>query len=372
MNKFIKAVCLVLSLVFIFTLSACHPQGEVAVTSGKYEITSAMYSYYLVMADSEAKGIINNDKDIDKTVKGFSYYNQKIEGKPFVDYVKDLALNNCLKHIAYEKLSAENKVALTDTEKSNVTNQASYYWNYYGYGVVYEANGISYNTYTKILENSALANSYFNSIYDTEGTNPVKSEELQKALDENYVAAYLLTKDYSNEENADVKKIKETFEGYKDRLLKGEEFKKIYNEFNKIKEEEKKEDDKKEDDKKEEEKKEDTTPAPKDTYVSILGSDKTGVPFDKFDDVKKMEVGTCEVISDEESKVVYLILKKDINEDSYYKDEYLKSDLLYLVKGDEFDAEIDKAAKALEYSVNKFAINQFKVKNIDDGSGYTY
>lgn len=367
MKKFIKAICLVLSLVFVLSLAACHPKGEVAVTSGNYEITSAMYSYYLVMADSEAKGIINNDKNIDKTVRGFSYYTQKIGDKPFVDYVKELALNNCLKHIAYEKLSAESGVALTSSEKTNASNQANYYWNYYGYGAVYEANGISYDTYVKIMENSALANSYFNSIYDTKGSNPVKSEELQKALDENYVAAYLLTKDYSNEENADVKKIKETFEGYKTRLLDGEEFKKVYNEFNKIKEEEKKEDDKKE-----EEKKEDTTPAPKDSFVSILGSDKTGVPFDKFDDVKKMEVGTCEVISDEESKVVYLILKKDINEDSYYKEQYLKSDLLYLVKGDEFDAEIDKAAKALEYTVNKFAINQFKVKKIDDGSGYAY
>lgn len=369
MKKFIKAICLVLSLVFVLSLAACHPKGEVAVTAGDYEITSAMYSYYLVMADSEAKGIINDNKDIDKTAKDFSYYAQKIGDKPFVDYVKELALNNCLKHITYEKLSAENKITLTDTDKTNASNQANYYWNYYGYGAVYEANGISYDTYTKIMENSALATAYFNSIYDTDGTNPVKAEELQKSLDENYAAAYLLTKDYSSEQNPDVAKLKEEFEGYKTRLLSGEEFKKIYNEFNKIKEEEK---DETEDADKTEEEKEDTTPAPKDSYISILGSDKTNAYFDKFDDVKKMEVGTCEIISDEDNKVIYLVFKKDINEDSYYRDEYLKADLLYLVKGDEFDAEIDKAAKALEYTVNNFAINQFKVKKIDDGSGYAY
>lgn len=357
MKMFKKLICFVLAVCLILTLAACHPKGEVAVKSGDYEITSAMYSYYLVMADSTAKSIIAADDTIDKTASGFSYYKQKIEGKSFEEYVKDLALENCLKHIAFEKLVKDNKVEISDADKTGAENQANYYWNYYGYGAVYEANGVSYDTYAKIMLNSVLSDSYFKSIYAKDGTKAVADTDIQKALDENYAAAYILTKDYSSDQSANVDELKATFEGYKTRLLAGEAFKTIYNEYNKVTEENTNTTTT-----------DTTTPAPQDEYISVIGSDKTGLAYDKFEDVKKMAVNTCEVISDETNKVIYLVVKKDINADSYYRDEYLMSDILYLLKGEEFDASIDKYIDELDYTVNKFAINQFKVKKIEDGS----
>ena len=42
--------------------TACHPKDEVAISVGDYELTSAVYSYYLVMADQAAKSVISSDK----------------------------------------------------------------------------------------------------------------------------------------------------------------------------------------------------------------------------------------------------------------------------------------------------------------------
>ena len=57
-----KALAIVLAVVFVLSLAACHPKDEVAISAGDYKITSAMYSYFLTMADSEAKNIINTKK----------------------------------------------------------------------------------------------------------------------------------------------------------------------------------------------------------------------------------------------------------------------------------------------------------------------
>ena len=79
MKMFKKALALILAVVFVFTLAACHPKDEVAISAGDYKITSAMYSYFLTMADAEAKNLINTDEEYDTEAKGFSYYKQKID-----------------------------------------------------------------------------------------------------------------------------------------------------------------------------------------------------------------------------------------------------------------------------------------------------
>ncbi|MBO5200733.1 MAG: hypothetical protein J6B93_05565 [Clostridia bacterium] len=368
MKMFKKAAALILAVALVFTLAACHTKDEVAVSSGDYEITSAMYSYYLVMADSEAKGIIGEDKDIDTTKKGFSYYKQKIGDKTFEQYVKDLALENCLKHIAYQKLCDENKLTLTDEAKAAAQQQAYYYWYYYGYGSIFEANGVSYATYEKLMLNSNLADLYFKHLYDKDGSKAVSAADIQKTLDDNYAAVYMLTKDYSSEEKPDVDALKAELEKYKTRYEAGEDFAALSKEYNKTTDTSSSTTSTSSEETSSGTTSSEAEPAPQDENISILGSADTGVAFDKFDEVKKMEIGATAIISDTDKKVIYFIVKKDINADTYYRDEYLKSDILYLLKGDEYEKDIADYAGKLDYSVSDFAINQFKVKKINDGT----
>ena len=360
MKIFKKIAALVLVAAFVLSLAGCHPKDEIAISSGDYKITSAMYSYYLVMADSEAKSIINNSEDYDTSKKDFSYYKQKIDGKKYEIYVKDLALENCLKHIAYEKLCDENKLELDKETIKEAESQAEYYWSYYGYGQVFSGNGVGYETYKKIMLNSALADRYFKSLYDADGTKAVSADDIQKTLDENYAAVYILSKDYSSEEKPDVDALKANLEKYKTRLEAGEDYTAVYNDFNGIKEEDIKKEDTETADKDE--------PAPKDKNISIVGSEDTGVAFSLFDKVKELAVDTVSILHDEEAKCLYVVVKKYINADSYYRDEYLNSDILYFIKGEEFEKDIKVYADKLDYDVSNYAINQFKVKKIYDGT----
>ena len=368
--KFLKkALALVLAVTLVSGLSACHPKDEVAISLDDYKLTSAMYSYFLVMADSEAKGIIANSDEYDVTASGFNYYKQKIEGKTFEQYVKDVALENCKKFLAYEKLCDENKLVLGDKQKATAESLANENWNYYSYGDIFEANGVGFETYKKLLVNSYKADLYFDSIYNEGGEKEVPADDIQSAMDENYVAAYLLVKDYSSESDPDHDKIKEELEKYKERLDKNEEFKKVYNDFYGI-EDKTEESDKKEDAKKDDKEENDATPAPKDEHIQILGSENTGdaVAFSKFEEVKKLKEGETAIISDTDNKAYYIVVKKDINSDTYYRDEYLKSDILYVIKADEFEADILEYIKPLDFTVNDYAIGQFKVKKIKDGT----
>ena len=349
--KGIVAVLLIIAMAFSFT--ACHKQGEVAISSGEDTITSAMYSYYLILADTAAKNLISEDtENYDTSAKGFDYLKQTIDGKKYSDYVVDEAIKNCARAIVYRNICKENNITLSDENTANAVYQAQYYWQQYGYSAILPANGVSYETYLEAIKLDYLADNYFKSLYGKEGEKAVGDDELQKLMDENYIAVYALSKDYSSETSPKVEDYVSKMEGYKKRLENGESFEKIYKEYNEIKDEDKKEETNSD------------KPAPKDEYISIVGSDKTEVETSHFETIKAMALGEIKIISDTEQKVVYLVVKKDINSDSYYRDEYLASDLLYLARGEEFENAVEAKVNELEYTVSRFAIGQFKVKNI--------
>lgn len=396
-----KALALLLAVVFVLSLAACHPKDEVAISSGDYKITSAMYSYFLTMADSEAKSLINSSEDYDTEAKNFSYYKQKIDDKPFETYVKDLALENCLRYITLEQICKEAELKISDEDKEGWESTADYYWNY-AYGPVLSENGVGFETYKKIFMNDALYNEYFEYTYGKDGAKAVDAESIKKALGENYTAVYMITHDYSKEEKPDVEKISASLEKYVTALKDGKAFADVLAEYNK--------DNKKEtsssttsstttsssnssvttsttssdnsstttstttsttssttsSEQKEEEKK------PQDSNITILTKYEdtyTGEAtfFEKYADVEKLQADEVALIHDEDAKAYYIVVKKDVNADEYYL-EALTDEILYLLKADEYDKFLKDTAGKLEYEVNNYAINQFKVKKIYDGS----
>ena len=348
----------VLVICLLFSLSGCHKKGEVALTADGYDITAGMYSYYLTMADSDAKALISSSDEYDVSAKGFSYLKQNIDGKSYSTYVKELAITKCLEAIAYQKLCDDNKITLTDEMIENGNYQAELYWDYYGYSSVLEPNGISLETYKKAILNTLYSDAYFKHLYDKDGEKAISDKDISDTLVDKFAAVYMLNKNYSSDSTADATKLEKDFNDYKARLEKGEDFEKIYNEFNGIKE----------DATKEEESEDDDTPSAKDDLIQIIGAKDTFVEFEHFDKAKALKEGAIEVIHDTTNKQLYLLVKKDISADSYYKDEYLKTEIMYLLKGDEYDKLIDEKVKALEYTTDSRVIDLFKVKNIADGT----
>lgn len=397
MNIFRKSVAFLIAAVMVFCLAACHPKDEVAISSDDIKITSAMYSYYLVMADMEAQDKVNNDESVDTTASGFDYHKQTIDGKKYDEYVKDVALQNCLKAIAYQKLCAEKDIELSTEDIANAEYAAQYNWYYYGYNYGYQygygdflpLNGVYYDTYAEVTKVNYYGDAYFKSIYDKGGEKEISADDIQKAMDENYIAVYTITETYTDDTARDVK---DKLTKYADRLKNGEEFKTIYNEHNKTEDSNSTtssdtsstttssetassentssatDSDTSSSATSSEEKTEE--PKAKDELIVIVGSEETdsNYKFDKFEDIKKMEMDEIKLIDDTDKKALYLVVKKDINSDTYYKETLLASDILYLLKGDEFTETVEDYMKSMDYSVSKFAINQFKVKNISYGA----
>ena len=398
MKMFKKALALVLALAFILTMAACHPKDEVAISAGDYKITSAMYSYFLTMADSEAKSIISSSDDYDTEASGFSYYKQKIDDKPFETYVKDLAIENCLRYIALEKLAEEAELKISDEDKEGWESTADYYWNY-AYGAVLIENGVGFETYKKIFMNDALYSEYFDYTYGEDGEKAVGTDEIKKAMGENYSAVYMITHDYSDEEEPDVEAIANSLEKYVTALKDGKAFADVSAEY-------KADQDTSStsssttssttssatssttssatettssasseassaaassataSEETEEEK------APQDSNITVLTKNEdsyNATYFEKYDEVEKLEADAVVLLHDEDAKAYYIVVKKDINADEYYLDN-LNDEILYLLKSDEFDDFLKDTASKLDYEVNKYAANQFKVKNIYDGS----
>lgn len=379
--KLLKSViALSLAIIMVLSLTACHKQGEIAVTVGGIEIGSGLYSYYLVEADGEAKQIIDDSKDYDSKEKGFNYLKTKIEGVKFEEYVKNLAMDKCKEYAAYEKKMAEAGTKLDKEEMASVQSMVDFYWETYGFQHIYEENGVGYDTFLKATIHESKKTQYFNHLYGDDGERKIATEDYQKAIDEHYAAMHYLSYEWGSTKDDTETKAKEKMQSYLDRYTKGETFAKLYEEYNKASSSSSttssttatSSDASSATSSTSSNTSSSTTsseaaPAPKDQYIAIIGDDKTGYDFDFFSDVKAMKTGDTKIISDTESKTVYFIVKRDINTDTYYRDVLLKSDIISLLKEDEFTKEMEDYANTLDCQVNEYAINQFKVKNVYDG-----
>ena len=106
--KILKSVLsVVLVLAFVFSFAGCHGANEVAVSYGDIEFTSGVYALALLNADSEARSLV--DAEATDTETEIDYLKQKVEDKPFEQWVKDRAMQSLAMQAAYRKLCASNR-----------------------------------------------------------------------------------------------------------------------------------------------------------------------------------------------------------------------------------------------------------------------
>ena len=356
MKNIKKLLSLVLVLVMVLSLTACHKKDEVAISLGEHTITSAVYLTALISAEQEAKNIAYENASANKVTLSSDedYYKQTIEGKDFVDYVKDTALELCKQYLALDKLLAEGKYKVSEELEKEADETASYYWNSYGLGQLYSANSISYNSYKKTVLYSLMADEYFMSIYGEKGSKAVSKKDIKKALNDNYILAYALEGALSSEmKEAEVKKIKDEFAGYKSDIESGKKtFKEIYIKYNKITDEQLKE----------AEKVEEGVEKPKDIFATVLGGSKTSNANANFVAIKAMAKDEIKLL-EQKDQSYSLIIKLDINEDEYYLNN-LTEEILHILKDSEHTETLKKYTDELEVEVNDFAVDRFNVKKI--------
>lgn len=366
-----------IALVLVMALSAvaCHKKDEIAVTVNGFDYTSAYYMCALINAYSEGQGEVQTALG-DKFNADTDYFKQNVGGKKFEEWVKNRAIEILEEIGTYQKLCKDAKIELDDEMMTNAQNMAYYMWAYYGYGQLFEPNGVSFNTYLQFTVDSYYTELYFNHIYGEGGKKEIASADVEAKLYKDFLIADLIDVTFSNEKDTEKEEIKKKLDGYLKDLQDGKKtFEEVYNDYNKVEEE--KEDDHDHDhdhdhedaeadkDKTETDKEEDKELKPLDEHAQILGAKDTGYEHDHFDTISKMATDEVKLITKDNKAGYILVIKKDIKADPYYR-ENLDSAVRHLLKDTEFNKDMAELFKTAKTDISKYAVNRFKVKKIKE------
>ena len=355
--KIFKKIAAIL-LVCLLALSAvgCHKKNEVAVTVDGFEFTSAYYMCALINANSEAQTKVYETLKEDEQQKEIDFYSKKIDDKNFVTWVEDRAIEIIKEIAAYKSLCKKADIKLDDETKANAEYYATYYWQS-GYSSYFEPNGVSQATYVNFTVDSYYSSLYFEHLYGKDGEKEIAADEVKTKIYDNFITANLIDVTFSEETDSEKTAIETKLNDYAAKLKnKSITFEQAYKEYYEIKDEET-----------ESTTTESEDPKPKDEYASILGAEGTGYEHDFYTDIQKMATGEVKVIKKENNAGFVLVVKQDIKADEYYLDN-LDLTARHLMKDEEFSKDISKIANDLQAEINKYAVKQFKVKNIVEPS----
>lgn len=355
--KKLKLICVcVLAVLTALTAAGCHKKNEIAVKTGNIKFTSAYYMCALINADNEAKSKVKEELDDDKSTEDIDYYSKKIDGKKFVKWVEDTALENVKKIAAYKTLCKKADLELDEETESNVDSYVEYYWTNYGYSQYYEPNGVSKETYAKYMKDAYYSNLYFEHLYGEGGEKEISAEDVKAATIENFVLADKLEADFSSKTDEEKASLKEQFNSYVTALNSGEKtFEEVYKEYNGTTDTEETEETDSEELK------------PVNKYASVLGTEDTGYASDYFDDASEMAVGEVKLIELDDDAGLVLLVKRDLAADEYYV-KNLDLSSRHLLKDDEYEDFIEDYVKKMDFEISNYAIRRFKVKNIAEPS----
>lgn len=227
-----KILAAVLSVVLVLSFCACefHEKNELVATVGKTPIGSELYIMYLMQADTEFKGKID---DSIKAANGTAisntadYYEKTLDGKDSDQWLADKTMMY-LKEYAWTVETFESLgLTLNEEQKQAVDSYVYTYWDYYGNSVQYESYGISEDAFRLYWEQLVKKEAIFNYYYDEKGIQEVSKDDIFKNITENYIQAETITIGIVDEKGAKLTGEKLAAEqnkakDYVDRFNKGE------------------------------------------------------------------------------------------------------------------------------------------------------
>ncbi|MBQ2296121.1 MAG: hypothetical protein II257_03135, partial [Clostridia bacterium] len=176
--KFVKCAIAVLTAAMLaLTMVGCHEAKEIVASYDDIEITGGMYLAMLLEADGVARNLADEQNESDDAIEDYGAVEIKDGGKvtPYYDYVKSEAKKLLRQYVATQTLAKEYKVTLSDDDTAGLNAYVNYLWDTYGYGIMYEENGVGRASYTEYIRNSGyLRGNLFEAIYGKEGKTPVK------------------------------------------------------------------------------------------------------------------------------------------------------------------------------------------------------
>lgn len=406
-KRFLALVVAVLLIITCF--ASCRTKDENAYTftygDKTVNIRTSLYMCFLIDADLafQDKAVAAADEAGTKYEK---YQELKYEDKDYETWTKEEAKKSAEKY-AYAELEFDRLgYEISDEEESYIKYYAESQWegseSSAGAGEVYEANGVSYNTYLDYFTNSYWKQEMVYSFYieepesedehDHEETTTAEGEtaaetttekkldpeieklhgsmrpedkQINSALSDNFVPVYMIdvsfTDDEGNEKDDATKKSQlKLLKDYANQLNKGTDFEKVYSNyttaFNASTEDA-------------------SSSSSAADYEKVLLSAKANEVSngeneadENFEEALKMKAGEAQVIENEECYTLIFrrnILKDKDSSDSAYTESYTSSAIGVLVRDDYDKNVVDAFIKEMKCDTNSSAVKFYSPDKID-------
>ena len=363
MKNIKRILAVVLACLFVAGLTACHKKGEIAVKVGDKEFTSGYYACALYFADGEARQkVYDQVSEEGGDTSNIDYFSRQIDGKSYVDWVKEEAIKDIKKAAASKIYCEKAGIELDESAKNSAVSYAESYWSYYS--ETFTKNGFSKETLTAFLTDQSYNDLYFDHIYGAEGEKAVTEEQLKAHLSENLLIADIIEADFTDLEEEQITEKTEQLNGYLNDLNSGKRtFEEINAEYNGTDDEA--------EDTAEETANEDGIEAsgPADSLAKLIGkpdTDYAGTYSDYFEEILAMQTGEVKIIDKPDNAGKLLVVKKDILEDPYYLSTYDET-FRHSIADEDFDKDVEDYANTLYFESIAYAVNRFDVKKIYHG-----
>lgn len=345
MKSLKRILCIALAAIMILCFAGCSTP-KVALTVDGKDYSTGEYLAYLL--DGFQQGYYNGglyyyeQQGYDIWSQTYTYESQQLE---LAEYLKAMTVDTIIRQKAIENMMAEAGVTADEELVKQVQTQMI--------DMVEESllleYGINKESYTKMcMAYYCNEASLFLSRYDKDGSSPIPEEDVRKYFDDNYLSYKMISVGMMNGEEemseTEQKAITDELQKYLDLYEDGKTFNEVIAQYN---------------------------------YDISTSSDKKLEELTDDDTRQNMDAGTAEdedlanavkSVKEGEAKIVTyksggtdltaaLIFRMDPEEgegyDTYFEDS--RESILYSIKGEEFDAEVQKVADALQYTVNERA-----------------
>ena len=321
---------------------------------------------------------ITLDKDGKDTTKiNFSKQTVTVDKKDykFNDYVIMRAKEMVAEYLVTAHLFTKFELALDDNDVSALQQYAAYQWMYNGSAYLFEPNGVSYESFEEYLRvNMYWRSDLFDYYYNEGGEKAPEKANIEKAIQEHFLAAQILEISVKNSEGKDLAEaeltaIADKIQAYCDRINGGTatfaDIKAEYEAENK-KDEDKEETEETEEESKEESKEESEETKeeekPKDETITIIGDDETSVASDNYEKINELEVGKATLLKGTDG-YYRLVIKQDIMADEYYYTTY-RDETVRIMHAEDFNEFISKEAGKLKVTYDSYELDYLKPKKI--------
>lgn len=387
--SFKKTAAAAMAIICTASMCGCMDSGYIGSING-IQIRNGMYLSYVMSAYSDGHTEVTEAKsEAGDTSEVADLYVETIDGKNAKDWIKDEALNSAKRYAAVKTLFNENGLSLTADDTKMVNDYINSMWDnedmyaQYIYGTdtmgeYYDSIGIGKDSMKEIQTAQLMEERLFMYYYDAEGEKAVSIDEINAYLKENSANVKYIEMPFDDkyglnlQEEAEIQAVKDKAQEYVDRLNGGESFIEIQYEYDlqnarneaAVEAENALED----------ETGEALTDEEFDAYIQEA--------YDSATTEKKATVEELEKVIDKESSsldegltefiwnlpddgkaalyttddAVYVVVRDDITTKTDWI-EGSKAGILEKLKGDEYRAFLDDAAKSYSVELDDYLVN---------------